>query len=122
MPEDMARVEMVVRGGGEQVEADDAFAAALTALPAGFLERHVEPRKQVPVTLGEGFLLGAGKRLLSLEILHPHQLFLPELAKTSGGWGHVWGIVLARSLWRPCDQVNKKCGAGFPACTTASDE
>ena len=57
---DAPAVDVVLGAGGDQVECDDAFAAALPALSTRFLEGHVQAGEGVEVALGPGFGLGFG--------------------------------------------------------------
>src|SRR5690242_11043061 len=77
----VAGVHVIVGTFSNQIETDDAFAAALALLTPRLLERHVEPRKCVPIARGPCDLFRPGKRCLGVEILHAHELFLPTFAK-----------------------------------------
>ena len=90
--DDALPVDAIVRPGRDQVERDDAFAAALPPLPAGFLERHVQPGERVEVASRPRVCLRRRERRLGVEVLRPHELLLAELAERLEVRGHARGL------------------------------
>src|SRR5207244_8683257 len=86
---DALGAEFVGSGLGEEVETDDAFAATLALLPAGFLERHIETGEGIPVLCNPRGFFSALERPLGGEVIHLHELLLAVLAELLKlGWGH----------------------------------
>src|SRR5436190_14030095 len=73
-------VDVIFRPRCHEIETDDAFAAALSALPPRLLQRHVKPRERVEVLLRPRFALRRRERRLGVEVLRAHELLLTQLA------------------------------------------
>ena len=95
-----ARLNVIVGTFGQKIQAHNPLPAALAALAARLLERHVEPREQIPFAIRPGDPLGPRKRTLGGEIIHRHQLGLAALAQRFYGvlCGHSGIVILAWSL------------------------
>ena len=79
--DDVGGFHLVVRAFGDQIEADDPFAAALADLAAGLLEGQVKAGQRVEIGRPPGPGFGRGEGGFGFQVVHLHELFLAELTE-----------------------------------------